>query len=87
MVFSNVVDLDQGFYGPNYTDVSIDLRKIGSLLVNTLLMQNITDKHFLKHSLFLNFVTMKFIECPRDAMQGIENFLLQVTKLITLINY
>ena len=29
MVFSNVVDLDQGFYGPNYTDVSIDLRKIG----------------------------------------------------------
>ena len=29
MVFSNVVDLDQGFYGPNYTDISIDLRKIG----------------------------------------------------------
>ena len=29
MVFSNVVDLDQGFYGPNYTDISIDLLKIG----------------------------------------------------------
>ena len=48
MIFSNKVDLDQGFYGPNYTDISIDLRKIGFTTGQYIINANYNGQTFTK---------------------------------------
>ena len=47
-IFSNKVDLDQGFYGPNYTDISIDLRKIGVTTGQYIISANYNGQTFTK---------------------------------------
>ena len=55
-------------------------------------MQNLTDKHFQNH-FSSNSKEMKFIECPRDAMQGIGTFIPTdkkitiATKILKLISF